>query len=160
MNKRRLVGRECQRWDGGCWKVTDEGNSGCIFVQLCLRQRCGGQLLGECDSTECYLPSTMQREGKLILHFPVSPFHKYDTLIFIIPHALSFWKEITGDSLFSLHHIFQLGSPLLQIISFLLPEALLQSSSHSIGILFSLHFRKKCKLKNNYIFNDRLILLY
>lgn len=118
------MGRECQRWDGGYCKVTDKGNSGCIFIQLCVRQRCGGQQLGECHSTECYLPSTMQREGELILHFPVSPFHKYDTLIFIIPHTLSFWKEITGDSLFSLYHIFQLGSPLLQIISFLLPEAL------------------------------------
>lgn len=160
MNKRRAVGRECQKWDSGWCKITDKGNSGCIFVQLCLRQRWGGQFLGECHSTKCYLPSTMQQEGKLILHFPVSPFHKYGTLIFIIPHTLSFWKEITEDSLFSLHHIFQLGSPLLQIISFLLPEALQQSSSHSIGILFSLHFRKQCKLKNNYIFNDRLILLY
>lgn len=152
------MGRDWQRWDSGCCKVTDKGNSGCIFVQLCVKQR--GRLLGECHSTECCLPSKMQREEKLILHFPVSPFHKYDALIFILPHTLSFWKEITGDSLFSLHHIFQLGSPLLQIISFLLPEALQQSSSHSIGILFSLHFRKKCKLKNNYIFNDRLILLY
>lgn len=151
MNKRRAVGRECQKWDSGWCKITDKGNSGCIFVQLCLRQRWGGQFLGECHSTKCYLPSTMQQEGKLILHFPVSPFHKYGTLIFIIPHTLSFWKEITEDSLFSLHHIFQLGSPLLQIISFLLPEALQQSSSHSIGILFSLHFRKQCKLKNNYI---------
>jgi len=90
----------------------------------------------------------------------VSPFHKYDTLIFIIPHALSFWKEITGDSLFSLHHIFQLGSPLLQIISFLLPKALQQSSSQGFGALLSFHLRKKSKLNNNYIFNDRLILLY
>lgn len=129
-------------------------------VQLCLRQRCAGQLLGEHDSMECYFPSRMHREGKFILHFPVSPFHKYDTLIFIIPHALSFWKEITGDSLFSLHHIFQLGSPPLQIISFLLPEALQQSSSQGFGALLSLHLRKKCKLKNNYIFNDRLIFLY
>lgn len=60
---------------------------------------------------ECYLLSTMHEEGKLILHFPVSPFHKYDTLIFIIPHALSFGKEITGDSLFSLHRIFPIRIP-------------------------------------------------
>lgn len=128
-------------------------------VQLCLIQRCAGQLLGERASMEYYLPNRKHRERKLILHFPVSPFHKYDTLIFIIAHALSFWKEITGDSLFSFHHIFQLGSPLLQIIRFLLPEALQQSSSQGFGALLSLHLRKKCKLKNNYIFNDRLISL-
>lgn len=79
---------------------------------------CRMTLLGERDSVECYLPSRMHREGNLILHFPVSPFHKYDALIFIMPRALSFWKEITGDSLFSLRHIFQLESSLLQIISF------------------------------------------
>lgn len=155
---------------GGLWGGSARGGAVAVvrsrtreilgaFLFSCVWDR-GEVTSGWSHSTKFYFPSTMRREGKLILHFPVSPFHKYDALIFIIPHTLSFWKEITGDSLFSLHHIFQLGSPLLQIISFLLPEALQQSSSHSIGILFSLHFRKKCKLKNNYIFNDRLILLY
>lgn len=60
------------------------------------------RMLGERDSMECYSPSAVHSEGELILHFPVSPFHKYDILIFILPHALSFWKEITwGFTVFS-----------------------------------------------------------
>lgn len=105
-----------------------------------------GHRWGECGWAQWqYLVSAAGGEGNLIWYLQVSPFHKYATLIFITPHTLSFWKEITEDSLFSFHHIFQLGSPLLQIISFLLPEALQQSSSRGFGDLLNLRLRNKWK---------------